>query len=344
MLFRPFTAPLKDFWGRRTSLIARKGMTQVTDSFMAVKRTKFMTSGDRTRQIRNVTLIGSFINFVLTSGKIIAGIAGHSSAMIADGIHSLSDLITDVIVIALVGISDKGKDKDHHYGHGKFETFATMLISFALVIVGFGILISGAVKVIGSLKGESIAKPGFIALWAALVSIIVKEGLYWYTKTESKRLDSQAMLANAWHHRSDAFSSVGTALGISGAILLGERWRLLDPVAGIIVSFFILKVAWDIAKPSIGELLDRSLPEATEKELEKIIAETKGVEDFHNLRTRRIGKNISVEMHIKVDKYMTVERSHQIATEIEIMIRKRFGEMTHVIVHVEPFGPGAGRQ
>lgn len=296
-----------------------------------------MDSEKRTQKIRNVTLIGSFINAILTIGKIIAGIVGNSSAMIADGVHSLSDFITDVIVIVFIKVSGKERDKNHQYGHGKFETFATMLISFALFLVGLGILISGAGKIIDSLKGELIEKPGFIALYAALISIIFKEGLFWYTKIEGKRMNSQAMIANAWHHRSDAFSSIGTALGISGAILLGERWRILDPIAGVIVSLFILKVAWDIAKPSIDELLDSSLPETTEKEIEEIITGTIGVEYFHNLRTRKIGEIISVEVHIKVDKNMSVELSHQIATDIEIAIRKRFGERTHVIVHIEPF-------
>jgi cation diffusion facilitator family transporter len=296
-----------------------------------------MDSEKRTKQIRNVTLIGSFINAILTIGKIIAGIVGNSSAMIADGIHSLSDFITDVIVIAFIKVSGKERDKNHQYGHGKFETFATMLISFALFMVGLGILITGSGKIIDSLKGELIEKPGYIALYAALISIIFKEGLFWYTKIEGKRVNSQAMIANAWHHRSDALSSIGTALGISGAILLGERWRILDPIAGVVVSLFILKVAWDIAKPSIDELLDSSLPETTEKEIEEIISGTKGVENFHNLRTRKIGEIISVEVHIKVDKDMTVELSHQIATEIEITIRKRFGERTHIIVHIEPF-------
>jgi cation diffusion facilitator family transporter len=296
-----------------------------------------MENDKRIKQIRNVTLQGSFINLILTVGKIIAGIVGQSTAMIADGLHSLSDFITDLIVVIFIKVSGKEKDKSHHYGHGKFETFATMLISFALIIVGLGILITGAVKIIDSLKGELIEQPGFIALYAALFSIVFKEGLFWYTKIEGKKLNSQTMIANAWHHRSDTFSSIGTALGILGAILLGERWRILDPIAGVIVSFLILKVAWDIAKPSIDELLDSSLPRTTEKELEEIITKTEGIKNFHNLRTRKIGEIISVEVHIKVDKNMTVELSHQIATEIEIAVRKRFGERTHVIVHIEPF-------
>jgi cation diffusion facilitator family transporter len=296
-----------------------------------------MENDKRIKQIKNVTLQGSFINFILTVGKVIAGIVGNSTAMIADGIHSLSDFITDVIVILFIKVSGKEKDKGHHYGHGKFETFATMLISFALIIVGLGILITGTNKIIVSLKGELIEQPGFIALYAALISIVFKEGLFWYTKIEGKKLNSQAMIANAWHHRSDAFSSIGTALGISGAILLGEHWRILDPIASVIVSFFILKVAWDIAKPSIDELLDSSLPEPIEKEIEVIIAGTKGVKNFHNLRTRKIVEIISIEVHVKVDKNMSVEISHQIATEIEITLRKKFGERTHVIVHIEPY-------
>ncbi len=291
----------------------------------------------RINHIRNVTLRGSFVNFILTVAKIIAGLVGHSTAMIADGIHSLSDLVTDVIVVVFIKVSGKDKDRTHHYGHGKFETFATMLISFALIVVGFGILFTGASKIVDSLKGQLIEQPGYIALYAALLSVVFKEALFWYTKIEGEKLNSQAMIANAWHHRSDAFSSVGTALGISGAILLGDRWRILDPIAGVVVSFFILKVAWDIAKPSIDELLDSSLPESTEKELHDIIASTHGVKFFHNLRTRRIGDVISVEVHIKVDKNMSVELSHQIATAIEIAIRGKFGERSHVIVHVEPF-------
>lgn len=295
-----------------------------------------METKERIREIRNVTLIGSIVNLVLTIGKVFAGIVGQSSAMVADGVHSLSDLVTDIIVIVFVKISGKEKDNTHQYGHGKFETFATMIISMALLIVGVGIAWTSALKIYNSLNGALIDKPGIIALYAALISIVSKEGLYWYTKLEGKRLNSQAMVANAWHHRSDALSSIGTALGISGAIMLGENWRILDPLAGIIVSFFILKVAWDIAKPSIDELLDRSLPDKTQKEIEQIITDTGGVISFHGLRTRKIGDVISVEMHVQVDRYLTVEVSHQTATNIENALRERFGANTHVIVHIEP--------
>lgn len=299
-----------------------------------------MAPDNRTVIIRNATLIGSVINLLLTLGKIIAGIAGKSAAMVADGVHSLSDLVTDIIVLVFINVSGKERDDNHRYGHGKYETFATMLISFALAFVAIGILWSGATKVMGSLKGEIIDQPRYIALYAAIVSILFKEGLYWYTKIIGTKVNSQAMVANAWHHRSDAFSSIGTALGISGAILLGEKWRVLDPIAGILVSFFILKVAWDIAKPSIKELLESALPEETEIAISDIIRNTSGVKGFHNLRTRKIGNIIAMEVHIKVDKDLSVESSHAIATDIENSIRNKFGAQSHIGIHIEPFYPG----
>jgi len=296
-----------------------------------------MNNKSRVKTIKNVTLIGSAVNLLLTIGKIIAGIVGKSSAMVADGVHSLSDLVTDIIVLAFIRISGKERDKNHQYGHGKYETFATMLISFALLFVGAGIIWTGVRKIIDSLNGVAIEQPGYIALLAAVISIITKEGLFWYTKIIGVKVNSQAMKANAWHHRSDAFSSIGTALGISGAILLGEKWRVLDPIAGIIVSFFILKVAWDIAKPSINELLESSLSEETVNDIIEIIEKHSDVKGFHNMKTRRIGDSYAIEFHIKVDKELTVESSHKIATEIEKSIRTKFGNQTHIGIHIEPY-------
>jgi len=291
----------------------------------------------RVKEIVNITLIGSIINTILSVAKIIAGIVGKSSAMVADGVHSFSDLLTDIIVLVFVKYSSKDKDKDHHYGHGKFETFATMLISFALMIVAVGVFWGAAKKIINSLHGQVIEQPGIIAFWAAIISIVSKELLFWATKKVGVKYQSQSVIANAWHHRSDAFSSIGTALGISGAIFLGEKWRILDPVAGIIVSFFIVKVAWDIAKPSVRELLEGSLPERMEEEIIEIFKHTAGVKDYHNLRTRKIGGSVAIEVHIKVDKDLSVESSHQIATEIENAIRAKFGNDSHIGVHIEPY-------
>ncbi len=298
-----------------------------------------MDNKQRAKKIRRNTLVGSVVNFILTSAKIFAGVVGNSSAMIADGIHSLSDFFTDIVVIAFVNVSSKERDHNHHYGHGKHETFATTVISFTLLLVGFGILINGAGKIFSSIRGQILEKPANIALYAAIISIIIKEALFWYTKIEGKKMQSQAMIANAWHHRSDAFSSIGTAVGISGAIVLGEAWRILDPIAGVVVSFFIIKVAWDIGKPSIDELLDASLPETTENEIKNIINSNPVTKGFHNLRTRKIGSNISIEVHVEVDGLLTVNSSHKTATEIETSIRERFGKHTHIIIHIEPFRP-----
>ena len=296
-----------------------------------------MNNNGRIKTISNVTLIGSVVNLLLTSGKIVAGVIGKSSAMVADGVHSLSDLVTDLIVLAFIKVSGKKQDKSHQYGHGKYETFATMLISFALMIVGVSIMWTGVNKVINSINGNILEKPGYIALYAALISIITKEGLYRYTKILGVKLNSQAMIANAWHHRSDAFSSIGTVLGISGAIFLGEKWRILDPIAGIIVSLFIFKVAWDIANPSIKELLESALSTEVENEIAIIISNTYGVKGFHNLKTRKIGDIYAIEVHIRVNKELTVEVSHHIATQIEKSLKTKFGDQSHVGIHIEPY-------
>lgn len=193
----------------------------------------------RRRAIYGVTLAGSVVNVVLVLCKFAAGILGRSAAMIADAVHSLSDLATDVIVLVFVRISDKPEDKGHDYGHGKYETFATLLIGVALLVVGIGILWSGGEQIYAFLQGETLPSPGWIALWAALFSIVSKEVLFHYTRLVGRKYDSPAVIANAWHHRSDSFSSIGTAVGIGGAILLGEDWRVLDPLAAVIVSFLL---------------------------------------------------------------------------------------------------------
>ncbi len=296
-----------------------------------------MESKERTKQASKVTFLGFIVNLFLTIIKILAGVFGKSGAMFADGIHSLSDLATDIVVIVFIGIAGKEKDRNHRYGHGKFETFATMLISFVLLFVGIGILYDGSEKIINSILGEAIEQPAMIALYAAFLSILLKEALYWHTLFVGKKINSKTVIANAWHHRTDAFSSIGTALGIAGAIYLGEQWRILDPLAGIVVSIFILKVAWQLGKPSIMELLETSLPEHTEREIIDIIESVDGVRSQHNLKTRNIGIVHAVEIHVKVDKHLSVEQSHDIATDIEVALRNRFGEETHVAVHLEPF-------
>ena len=295
-----------------------------------------MNEQQREKNIYRVTLIGSLVNFLLVVLKFIAGIIGNSAAMTADAVHSLSDFITDMVVILFVRISNKPVDKNHDYGHGKYETLGTVIIGIALLIVGGGILWNGASSIILYLKGKPLESPGLLALWAALLSVIAKELLYRYTLIKGRKVNSQAVVANAWHHRSDAFSSIGTAIGIGGAILLGEEWRVLDPVAAVIVSFFIMRVAFKLLIPCIDELLEKSLPDDVEQEILQIITSTPGISEPHHLRTRRIGNHYAIEAHIRMDGQIALSEAHEKATSIEQKLREKYGKNTHIGLHVEP--------
>ena len=290
----------------------------------------------REKEIYKVTLVGSFVNFLLVIFKFLAGIAGHSAAMLADAVHSLSDFITDVVVILFVRISNKPVDKSHDYGHGKYETLATALIGMALLGVGFGILWNGVTEILAFLRGEQLRQPGMLALVAAIISILLKEILYQYTVRIGKKYHSQVVIANAWHHRSDALSSIGTAVGIGGAILLGPHWAVLDPVAAVAVSFFIMKVSIQLLIPCVDELLEKSLPESVEQEIEQIVLSFEGVSEPHHLRTRRIGNNYAIEIHVRMDGRISLHKAHETATDIEHKLKEKFGEDTHVGIHVEP--------
>jgi len=290
----------------------------------------------REKEIYITTLVGGAVNVILLVFKFIAGILSGSAAMIADAVHSFSDFITDVIVIVFVKISSKPQDKSHDYGHGKYETLASTIIGLALLAVALGIIYSGGEKIILWIKGETLTRPGWIALWAALVSIILKELVYQYTAATAKKVNSMALNANAWHHRSDALSSIGTAIGIGGAILLGEKWTVLDPIASIIVGCFIVKVALGMLKNGVDDLMEKSLPDEVEDEIMEIVARFDDVSEPHHLRTRKIGSNYAVEFHIRMDGNITLQKAHDRTTEIEKMIKDRFGEKTHVAIHTEP--------
>lgn len=290
----------------------------------------------REKGIYRVTIVGSVVNFLLLLFKFFAGIVGHSAAMLADAAHSLSDFITDIIVIVFVRISSKPEDEGHDYGHGKYETLATAIIGIILLGVGLGIFWNGASAIYHFLRGGSLQEPGMLALTAALVSIAFKEVLYRYTVFKGKRLNSQAVVANAWHHRSDALSSIGTAIGIGGAILLGNHWRVLDPIAAVVVSLFIMKVAIKLLVPCVDELLEKSLPADVENEIQKIILSFPGVSSPHHLRTRRIGNYYAIEVHVRMDGKITLEEAHRTATAIENTLKGQFGKGTHVGIHVEP--------
>lgn len=290
----------------------------------------------REDEIARVTLTGSVVNLLLVGLKAVAGVAGHSAAMVSDAVHSLSDFVTDIVVLVFVRISARPQDESHDYGHGKFETLATLLIGLALTAAAVAIVVSGAVKFARWLQGEDLPAPGKLALWAALVSIVVKELLFQYTRIKGKRLDSGALKANAWHHRSDALSSIGAAIGIGGAIILGDRWTVLDPLASIVVGAMLVKVAWDLLGPSFGELTESSLPADTEREMLDAICSVPGVEDPHNLRTRRIGNRVAAEVHIRLDGSLSLEEAHEKASEVERRFKERFGTQSHIIVHMEP--------
>ena len=283
-----------------------------------------------------MTLVGSAGNVALLTFKFIAGVLGHSSAMIADAVHSLSDFITDVVALAFVHVSAKPQDEDHDYGHGKYETFASFIIGLALIAAATGIIVSGAAKLIDWARGEQLTEPGWLALAAAIISIVVKEVLYRYTAKSGKRLDSQALVANAWHHRSDALSSIAATVGIGGAILLGNRWTVLDPLASVVVGVMLVKVSFGLLRSSVGELTESSLSSDIEREIEEIICSFPDVSEPHNLRTRRIGNRFAIEAHVRMDGNLPLTVAHERASAIEERLRQRFGRETHVTIHMEP--------
>ena len=295
-----------------------------------------MDQKQREKSIYKVTILGSIINSLLVVFKFTAGILGHSSAMIADAVHSLSDFITDIIVLVFVHLSNKPKDKNHDYGHGKYETLATTIVGAILFIIALGVCYNAIADVLIFIEGGYIEVPGMLAFWAAIISIALKELAFRITIRVAHKVDSQVLIANAWHHRSDSLSSIGTAIGIGGAILLGSHWRVLDPIAAIVVSFFILKVAYKLIKPAIEELLESSLPDEVETEITDITMQDSSVKEMHNLRTRRIGNHYAIEMHIRMKGDTTIHEAHDKTREIETRLKKQYGPDTHVCIHVEP--------
>lgn len=290
----------------------------------------------REQKISQVTIWGAVGNLLLTVFKLIAGLFGRSSAMIADAIHSLSDLVSDIVVLVMVKVSSKGVDKNHDYGHGKFETLATVVVAVILLWVGVELLIEGIGKIRLVLVGETLPLPGTIALWAALISILVKEILYQWTSRVGKKVNSSAMITNAWHHRSDALSSIGAAIGIGGAICFGGKWVILDPIVGCIISVFIVVIAVKMAIPALYELTDGSLPEEIEQHIMQLILSVDGVTNVHDLRTRRNGPIMIIGAHIVVDPNMTVANAHHLTVLAENAIRNQFGNETQISIHIEP--------
>lgn len=290
----------------------------------------------REKSIVKVTLLGTIVNLFLTVIKLVSGVVGQSAAMVADGIHSLSDLISDGIVLCFVRISSKKNDRSHRYGHGKFETLATLFVSVILLIVAVKLMTSGITSVCQILGGAETSHPSWIAFAVAIISIIFKEFLYQITWRTGRKEGSPVVMANAWHHRTDAFSSIASAIGIGGAILLGEKWTLLDPLVGCAISIFIIVVAVKMALPALSELLEASLPEEEEKKITQIIKSVEGVEDVHELKTRRNGPHVIIDVHVVMDPQITLVCAHDITIQVEEALRKNYGQLTQISIHAEP--------
>ena len=294
------------------------------------------TTNQKINQDIRITLLGVIVNITLSTLQLIVGIFGRSSAMIADAIHSFSDLITDSIIIISLQITKKPADESHNYGHGKVETLASTLVSIALILVGFTIFNLGLKKTILVFNEELLTKPSMFALYLIIFSIIAKEMLYRVTFKAGQKSGSTALMANAWHHRSDAFSSIATLIGISGAIFLGPKWYFLDPLAAIIISFFILKIGLQLLSKSINELLEATLPPEINEKILKIVTSVQESKNPHNVKTRRIGRNIAIDLHIKVATTLNIVAAHNISTIIEQKLKNHFGENTVVYIHIEP--------
>lgn len=288
-------------------------------------------------EAKRVTVLSFIINCILSLGKVLTGVIGRSGAMIADGIHSLSDLITDIIVYISLRITQKPADEKHNYGHGKIETVATVMVSIALFIAGFTIGRDGIEDLIAFSQGERNAAPGLIVVIAAAVSLIVKELLFRYTISTGRKIGSEVLIANAWHQRSDALSSLGVLLGAGGAYILGSEFAFLDSAAQIVVSLFIFRAAYKILVPSLGQLADEAIDEDEIIQIKKILENNAGVLDYHHLRTRHVGSLHAVDVHILVKPDLNISDAHDISTIIEFEIKSILGKDCFVSVHIEPY-------
>lgn len=278
----------------------------------------------------HVSIVSIVVNIALSLMKLFAGIVAHSGAMISDAIHSASDVFSTIIVIVGVRISSKKEDKEHPYGHDRMECVASLILAGLLAITGFLIGKSG-VQTIAS--GKAIAVPGVLALVAAVVSIAVKEWMYHYTIRAAKRVNSGALKADAWHHRSDALSSVGALIGIAGARL---GLPILDPLAEIIIALMVIKVGFDIGKDSINKMVDRSVDEKTLAAILRVAEHHPGVVRVDDLRSRTFGSNFYIDLEIAVDHTLDIQRAHAIAETLHNVLEERYPNLKHCMIHVNP--------
>lgn len=279
-----------------------------------------------------VSFVSIAVNIILSVFKFLAGIFANSAAMVSDAVHSASDVFSTIVVIIGIKISGKASDKDHPYGHERLECVAAIVLATILAVTGLGIGYTALTKIVSGTYDE-LAVPGTLALVAAIISIATKEGMYWYTRISAKRIDSSALMADAWHHRSDALSSVGALIGIGGAML---GFPILDAVASLVICFFIEKAAYDIFKDAVDKMVDKACDDETENALKQCVLSQEGVLGIDLLRTRVFGNKIYVDIEIRADAKETLREAHSTAEKVHDAIEKNFTKVKHIMVHVNP--------
>ena len=303
--------------------------------------TQALSTEERVARANRVTWLSVWVNTALTLAKFVAGLLGRSSAMIADAAHSASDFATDFAVLIGMRLAGKPQDCDHPYGHGKYETLAAAVVGVALCGVGLAIAFHGVSALWGAwAHGELPARPGMVAFWAGFASIVIKEWLYQVTARVARQTGNDALLANAWHHRSDAFSSIATTVGVGAGALFGGHWSLLDPLAATGVGAVLLKIAWDIVRDAVDKLAEQGMSAAENARILELVHGVEGLSEPHHLRSRRVGSVAVIEMHFRVDPAMTVREGHAIANRVEQALRGAFGADAIVTIHVEPWKEG----
>lgn len=279
-----------------------------------------------------VSFVSIAVNMILSVFKLLAGIFANSAAMVSDAVHSASDVFSTIVVIIGIKISSKASDKDHPYGHERLECVAAIVLATILAATGLGIGYTALTKIVSGAYDE-LAVPGTLALVAAIISIATKEGMYWYTRNSAKRIDSSALMADAWHHRSDALSSVGALIGIGGAML---GFPILDTAASLVICFFIEKAAYDIFQDAVDKMVDKACDDETENALKQCVLSQEGVLGIDLLRTRVFGNKIYVDIEIRADAKETLEEAHTTAEKVHDAIEKNFTKVKHIMVHVNP--------
>ncbi|MCL2743580.1 MAG: cation diffusion facilitator family transporter [Planctomycetaceae bacterium] len=295
-------------------------------------------SSDTIQAVRRITWVGFWVNLILSGLKLFAGIVGNSSVLIADAVHTLSDLVTDVVILVGSRFWDRPADEDHPYGHAKIETMVTFFIGLVLVLVAFGLFYDAVMTIFEMLGDKEFPSPTWLPLVVAVIGIIVKEYVYRITVKVGMNLKSSALIANAWHHRSDALSSIPAAITVAACLILGDSFAFLDPVGTIVVAMMIVYAAWEIVRPTFAALLDAGASETQRNEIAEIIRSFPEVNGLHKLRTRHIGPTgLAVDVHIQVAPGMSLRETHALSHRIQERLLESDKDILDVFVHVEPY-------